>query len=85
MPIAADAFRDLVSVLPVFTVIELPASWMLGIWLAEQGIFSAANLASPTGRRGGRTSRTSAGLPSLRSRFDRWRAGSGGTRRSLLV
>src|SRR5437588_4251055 len=36
-----------------FTVIELPAIVMLGIWFAEQALFGAANLTNPTGGGGG--------------------------------
>jgi membrane associated rhomboid family serine protease len=36
-----------------FTVIELPAVVMLGIWFAEQALFGAANLTNPTGGGGG--------------------------------
>ncbi len=36
-----------------FTVIELPALVMLGIWFAEQAIFGATNLTTPTGSSGG--------------------------------
>jgi membrane associated rhomboid family serine protease len=36
-----------------FTVIELPALVMLGIWFAEQALFGAANLTTPTGSGGG--------------------------------
>jgi membrane associated rhomboid family serine protease len=36
-----------------FTVIELPAVWILGIWFAEQAVFGAANLTNPTGGVGG--------------------------------
>jgi membrane associated rhomboid family serine protease len=36
-----------------FTVIELPAAVMLGIWFAEQALFGAANLTNPTGGGGG--------------------------------
>ena len=36
-----------------FTVIELPALVILGIWFAEQALFGAANLTTPTGSGGG--------------------------------
>jgi len=36
-----------------FTVIELPALVMLGVWFAEQALFGAAGLTSPTGGSGG--------------------------------
>jgi membrane associated rhomboid family serine protease len=36
-----------------FTVIELPALAMLGIWFAEQALFGAAGLTNPTGGGGG--------------------------------
>jgi len=36
-----------------FTVIELPAYVMLGIWFAEQAVFGASNLTNPTGGGGG--------------------------------
>jgi rhomboid family protein len=36
-----------------FTVIELPAVVMLGIWFAEQALFGASNLTNPTGGGGG--------------------------------
>lgn len=36
-----------------FTVIELPAMVMLGVWFAEQAVFGAANLTTPTGSGGG--------------------------------
>jgi membrane associated rhomboid family serine protease len=47
--------RVLTLVLIVFfaTVIELPALVMLGIWFAEQAVFGAANLTTPTGSGGG--------------------------------
>jgi len=34
-------------------VIELPALVMLGVWFAEQAVFGAANLTTPTGSGGG--------------------------------
>ena len=43
----------LVFIILFFTVIELPAWVMLGIWFAEQAIFGAANLTNPTGGGGG--------------------------------
>ncbi len=35
------------------TIIELPAVLMLGVWIAEQALFGAANLTNPTGGGGG--------------------------------
>jgi membrane associated rhomboid family serine protease len=43
----------LVFIILFFTVIELPAIVMLGIWFAEQAVFAATNLTSPTGGGGG--------------------------------
>jgi membrane associated rhomboid family serine protease len=43
----------LVVIIFFFTVIELPAIVMLGIWFAEQAAFGAANLTNPTGGGGG--------------------------------
>jgi membrane associated rhomboid family serine protease len=43
----------LVLIILFFTVIELPAWVMLGIWFAEQAVFGAANLTNPTGGGGG--------------------------------
>jgi membrane associated rhomboid family serine protease len=43
----------LVIIVFFFTVIELPAWVMLGIWFAEQAVFGAANLTTPTGGGGG--------------------------------
>jgi len=43
----------LVFIVLFFTVIELPAVLMLGIWFAEQAVFGAANLTNPTGGGGG--------------------------------
>jgi membrane associated rhomboid family serine protease len=43
----------LVFIILFFTVIELPAVVMLGIWFAEQAAFGAANLTNPTGGGGG--------------------------------
>jgi membrane associated rhomboid family serine protease len=43
----------LVFIILFFTVIELPAVWVLGIWFAEQALFGAANLTNPTGGGGG--------------------------------
>jgi membrane associated rhomboid family serine protease len=43
----------LVFIVLFFTVIELPAVVMLGIWFAEQALFGAANLTNPTGGGGG--------------------------------
>jgi membrane associated rhomboid family serine protease len=36
-----------------FTVIELPALVMLGVWFVQQALFGAAGLTSPTGSSGG--------------------------------
>jgi membrane associated rhomboid family serine protease len=43
----------LVVIVFFFTVIELPAIVMLGIWFAEQAVFGAANLTDPAGSGGG--------------------------------
>ncbi len=43
----------LVFIILFFTVIELPAWVMLGIWFAEQAIFGAAGLTNPAGGGGG--------------------------------
>ena len=43
----------LVLIILFFTVIELPAWVMLGIWFAEQAIFAGAGLTNPTGAGGG--------------------------------
>jgi membrane associated rhomboid family serine protease len=43
----------LVFIVLFFTVIELPAIVMLGIWFAEQALFGALNLTNPTGAGGG--------------------------------
>jgi membrane associated rhomboid family serine protease len=43
----------LVFIILFFTVIELPALVVLGIWFAEQAVFGAANLTNPTGGGGG--------------------------------
>ena len=43
----------LVLIIFFFTVIELPAWVMLGVWFAEQAVFGAANLTNPTGGGGG--------------------------------
>jgi membrane associated rhomboid family serine protease len=43
----------LVFIILFFTVIELPAWVMLGIWFAEQAVFGASNLTNPTGGGGG--------------------------------
>jgi membrane associated rhomboid family serine protease len=42
-----------VFIILFFTVIELPAIVMLGIWFAEQAAFGAAKLTNPTGGGGG--------------------------------
>jgi rhomboid family protein len=43
----------LVFIILFFTVIELPAVVMLGIWFALQALYGAANLTNPTGGGGG--------------------------------
>jgi membrane associated rhomboid family serine protease len=43
----------LVIIILFFTVIELPALVMLGIWFAEQAVFAAAGLTTATGTGGG--------------------------------
>jgi membrane associated rhomboid family serine protease len=43
----------LVFIILFFTVIELPALVVLGIWFAEQAVFGAAGLTNPTGGGGG--------------------------------
>jgi membrane associated rhomboid family serine protease len=43
----------LVLIIFFFTVIELPALIVLGIWFAEQAAFGAANLTNPAGGGGG--------------------------------
>jgi membrane associated rhomboid family serine protease len=43
----------LVLIILFFTVIELPAWVMLGVWFAEQAVFGAANLTNPAGGGGG--------------------------------
>jgi membrane associated rhomboid family serine protease len=43
----------LVFIIFFATVIELPALVLLGVWFAEQAVFGAANLTSPTGSGGG--------------------------------
>ncbi len=43
----------LVFIILFFTVIELPALLVLGIWFVEQAVFAAANLTNPTGGGGG--------------------------------
>lgn len=43
----------LVLIIFLFTVIELPAWVMLGVWFAEQAVFGAAGLTNPTGGGGG--------------------------------
>jgi len=42
-----------VFIILFFTVIELPAVAMLGIWFALQALYAAANLTNPTGGGGG--------------------------------
>jgi len=43
----------LVFIILFFTVIELPALVVLGIWFAQQAVFGAVNLTNPTGGGGG--------------------------------
>ncbi len=43
----------LVLIIFLFTVIELPAWVMLGVWFAEQAVFGATNLTTPAGSSGG--------------------------------
>ena len=43
----------LVFIILFFTVIELPAIVMLGIWFVQQAVFGAADLTNPTGGGGG--------------------------------
>ena len=43
----------LVIIIFFFTVIELPALVLLGLWFAEQAAFGAAGLTTPTGSSGG--------------------------------
>jgi membrane associated rhomboid family serine protease len=43
----------LVLIILFFTVIELPALLVLGIWFAEQAVFAATDLTNPTGGGGG--------------------------------
>jgi membrane associated rhomboid family serine protease len=43
----------LVFIILFFTVIELPALVMLGIWFAEQAVFAAVGLTNPAGGGGG--------------------------------
>jgi rhomboid family protein len=43
----------LVIIIFFFTVVELPAFVMLGIWFAEQALFGASNLTTPAGGGGG--------------------------------
>jgi membrane associated rhomboid family serine protease len=43
----------LVLIIFFFTVLELPALVILGIWFVEQAVFGAANLTNPTGGGGG--------------------------------
>jgi membrane associated rhomboid family serine protease len=43
----------LVFIIFIFTVIELPAWALLGVWFAEQAVFGAAGLTNPTGSGGG--------------------------------
>jgi len=43
----------LVFIILFFTVIELPALVMLGLWFAEQAVFGAVGLTNPNGGGGG--------------------------------
>ncbi len=43
----------LVILIFFFTVIEIPAWVMLGIWFAQQAVFGAVGFTSPTGAAGG--------------------------------
>jgi membrane associated rhomboid family serine protease len=43
----------LVLIIMLFTVIEVPALVMLAAWVAEQAVFAATGLTSPTGGGGG--------------------------------
>ena len=43
----------LVLIILFFTVIELPAIVMLGVWFAEQALFAATDLTNPSGGGGG--------------------------------
>jgi membrane associated rhomboid family serine protease len=43
----------LIFIILFFTVIELPALVVLGIWFVEQAVFGATNLTNPTGGGGG--------------------------------
>ena len=43
----------LVFIILFFTVIELPALAVLGIWFVEQAVFAGAGLTNPTGNSGG--------------------------------
>jgi membrane associated rhomboid family serine protease len=43
----------LVFIILFFTVLELPAWIMLGLWFVQQAVFGAANLTNPTGGGGG--------------------------------
>jgi membrane associated rhomboid family serine protease len=43
----------IVFIVFLFTIIELPAWVMLGVWFAEQAAFGAAGLTNPTGSSGG--------------------------------
>ena len=45
--------RSLVFIILFFTVIELPALVMLGLWFAQQAVFGAVGLTNPTGGGGG--------------------------------
>jgi membrane associated rhomboid family serine protease len=42
-----------VFIILFFTVIELPAILMLGLWFAEQAVFGAVGLTNPAGGGGG--------------------------------
>ncbi|HEX8977035.1 MAG TPA: rhomboid family intramembrane serine protease [Solirubrobacteraceae bacterium] len=43
----------LVFIIVIFTLVELPALLVLGLWFAEQAVFGAAGLTNPTGGGGG--------------------------------
>jgi membrane associated rhomboid family serine protease len=43
----------LVFIILFFTVIELPAWVMLGLWFVQQAVFGAVGLTNPTGGGGG--------------------------------
>ncbi len=43
----------LIFIILFFTILELPAMLVLGLWFAEQALFGATNLTNPTGGGGG--------------------------------